>query len=206
MYVPKPYEETRHNVLVQAIEARSFGTLITYGANGIALSHVPFVTEQNGDSLFLLAHVARANPQWHDVGEGAEAVASFVLDDAYISPSWYPTKAETGKAVPTWNYVAVEARCSAVLVESGPELFALVEKLTQRHESNRPEPWSTADAPPDFTAALLRAIVGIRLEVKSLKGAWKLDQKKPPMDRSGAALGLRFEQGGQGISELMLSL
>ena len=203
MYVPKPYQETRREVLIEAIEARSFGTLITHGQNGIGLSHLPFAVDESSGELELICHVARPNVQWHDLAGGGEAVASFLLDDAYISPGWYPTKAETGRAVPTWNYVAVEARGHAELVETGPELLLLVEKLTKRHESGRSMPWSTSDAPTEFTAGLLRAIVGIRLRVRDLRGAWKLDQKKRPVDRIGAASGLDAEVGGKSIANRM---
>jgi transcriptional regulator len=205
MYVPQPYQESRREVLLAAINARSFGTLITHGHSGINLSHVPFAVDESSEELELICHVARPNKQWHDLAGGAEAVASFLLDDAYISPGWYPTKAETGRAVPTWNYVAIEARGHAELVETGPELLMLVEKLTERHESGRPLPWSTSDAPADFTEALLRGIVGIRLRVRDLSGAWKLDQKKRLVDRVGAADGLTGEPGGANISNRMMS-
>jgi transcriptional regulator len=203
MYVPEPYQESRREVLVGAINARSFGTLITHGESGIKLSHVPFAVDESSGKLELICHVARPNSQWHDLSGGAEAVASFLLDDAYISPGWYPMKAETGRVVPTWNYVAIEARGRAELVETGPELLLLVEKLTERHESSRPFPWSTSDAPADFTEALLRGIVGIRICVRDLSGAWKLDQKKRAIDRAGAVEGLAIEPGGANISNRM---
>lgn len=212
MYVPNPYQETRREVLLAAIAARGFGTLISHGAQGIQLSHIPFVLHEAAGETYLLGHLARANPQWRDFLPGpagaaaprAPAVAAFLLDDAYISPGWYPTKAQTGRAVPTWNYVAVEARGEVELVEAPAELLALVDRLTDPHEAHRAEPWRSADAPADFTAGLLRAIIGIRLHVRQLQGAWKLDQKKPDADRAGAARGLAQEAGGAGIAELML--
>ncbi len=203
MYVPSAYQETRRDVLLRAIAARSFGTLITAGAGGIQTSHIPFGVVEDNDHVCLIGHVARQNPQWRDLGD-AEAVASFLVDDAYISPSWYPSKSETGKMVPTWNYVAVEARGRLELVETGPELLDLIDRLTHRHERDRTAPWSTADAPPAFTEALLRGIVGIRLHVRELGGAWKLDQKKRQVDRVGAARSVAAEAGGQPIASHMV--
>lgn len=189
--------------MIDAIRARSFGTLITATNNIVAISHCPFAVSGSADAPILLAHLARANPQLQDLASSTQAVASFLVDDAYISPGWYPSKAETGKVVPTWNYVAIEARGSVELVDSGSELLALVDILTSRHEADRREPWSTSDAPAEYTAALLRGIVGIRIRVADLTGAWKLDQKKRDADRAGAAAGLLNEPRGHGIGRLM---
>lgn len=202
MYVPPPYQETRREVLLAAIAARSFGTLITALDGEIMISHLPFAVAGAAEAETLIAHLARSNPQWRAIAAGATALASFVLDDAYISPGWYPSKAETGKVVPTWNYVAVEARGPVTLVDTGPELLALVDQLTARHELGRDHPWSTADAPPAFTAALLNGIVGVRMTIDALTGAWKLDQKKRPEDREGAARGLMVE-GASNLASLM---
>ena len=204
MYVPEPYQEQRREVLVEAIKARSFGTLITTGARGVNVSHIPFAVVENRGETTLVAHLARANPQWRDVAAGGnEAVASFLLGDAYISPGWYPSKAETGRVAPTWNYVAVEARGSVELIEDGPGLLDLVERLTQRHEADQPAPWSVAEAPGPYMDALLRAIIGLRLRVRELTGAWKLDQKKSAEDQAGAARGLSERFGDNIIARLM---
>ena len=203
MYVPAPFQEHRREILLAAIEARTLGALVTAGAGGIRVSHLPFAIAGRAGEEVLVAHLARANPQWRDIAAGAQAVASFLLDDAYISPSWYPSKAETGKVVPTWNYVAVEARGAVELVEDAPALRTHVDELTARHEAGRPAPWSTADAPVDFTAALLSAIVGIRLHVSELTGAWKLGQNKRAPDRAGAADGLAAEVRTQALAAMM---
>jgi transcriptional regulator len=203
MYVPLPYQETRREVMLAAIGVRSFGTLITAGGAGLKVSHVPFALAGDPGAEMLVAHLARSNPQWRDIADGAETVASFLIDDSYISPSWYPSKAETGKVVPTWNYVAVEVRGSASIVEDASELLALVDLLTNRHENGRAEPWSTADAPKDYTDALLRGIVGVRLQIKELTGAWKLDQKKQTADRLGAAEHLASEARSKALAALM---
>lgn len=193
MYVPLPYQEMRREVLLAAIEARSFGTLISAGAGEVQLSHLPFVLHGDAGEELLVAHLARSNPQWRDLAAGTEAVASFLVDDGYISPGWYPSKAENGRVVPTWNYIAVEVRGRAEVVETGPELLEFIDLLTARHEQGRATPWSTADAPTEFTAALLGGIVGVRLRIAELTGVWKLDQQKRADDRAGAARGLAEE-------------
>lgn len=206
MYVPAPYRETRREVMLAAIGARSFGTLITAGSAGLKLSHVPFALAGDLDAEMLIAHVARSNPQWRDIAGGAETVASFLVDDGYISPGWYPGKAETGKVVPTWNYVAVEARGTATVVEDPGQLLELVDILTARHERGRSAPWSTADAPAEYTNALLRGIVGVRMQINELTGAWKLDQNKQSADRLGAAEALNAETPSKELAALMKSL
>jgi transcriptional regulator len=209
MYVPPPYQEARRDVMLAAIAARSFGTLITAGtagAAGLKITHVPFALIGDFDAETLIAHVARSNPQWKDIADGAETVASFLVDDAYISPGWYPSKAETGKVVPTWNYVAVEVRGTAAVVEDQSQLLELVNVLTARHERGRSAPWSTEDAPADYTKALLRGIVGVRLHINELTGAWKLDQKKHMDDRLGAAERLSSETPAKELAALMRNL
>jgi len=133
-------------------------------------------------------------------------VASFVLEDAYISPGWYPSKQEGGRVVPTWNYIAVEARGAARLVEEPGEVAAIVDGLTAIHEAGRRPPWSVADAPADYVAGLLKGIVGVALRVDRLTGAWKLDQKKSAADRQGAALALRGEGGNALLAARMESI
>lgn len=190
-YVPTPYVENRIDILLTAIKERSFGSLITVGIDGIQVSHIPFVpTLRQAGECILLGHLAQPNDQWKKVNDEVEAVARFVIDSAHISPSWYPSKAVTGKMVPTWNYIAVEARGKIEVVEEPAALLAILDALTDRHEADRPAPWSISDAPEEFTAAMLRGIVGVKLHVREIKGAWKLDQKKFEIDRNGAAMGL----------------
>lgn len=204
MYIPAPYVETRKSVLIDAVRQRSFGTLITVGGAGIEISHLPFVTlARDDDSIDLIGHLARSNGQWNDVNRSFEAVASFVVDSAYISPSWYPSKILTGKMVPTWNYIAIEARGPLEVIEEANELLAILHSLTDRHESGRDNPWSIADAPEDFTAAMLRGIVGIRLRVREFVGAWKLDQKKSESDRQGAIAGLSATPSTKAMAQAM---
>ena len=199
MYVPEPYRETREDVLVGTIEEASFGTLITTGPAGIATSHVPFAVASRAP-LRLVTHLARPNPQARM--EPGEAVAAFVLDSAYVHPGWYPSKAEGGRVVPTWNYVAVEARGPARLVEDQGQLHAILEAVTRRHEAGRAEPWSITDAPEDYVTKLSRGIVGVEIDVTALTGAWKLGQTKDDADHAGTVRGLT-EAGAGRIAALM---
>jgi transcriptional regulator len=203
VYVPPPFREDRQDILVAAIRARSFGTLITALDGAIQISHIPFLCVITEGRPELIAHLARQNPQARSLGDGADAVASFLLDEAYISPRWYPLKQETGRVVPTWNYIAVEARGPAELIDDPADVLAIVDALTARHETGRTAPWSSADAPADYITALLKGIVGLRLRVHRLTGAWKLDQHKREIDRRGAAAGLRDDDGKLQMAEFM---
>jgi transcriptional regulator len=196
MYIPLPFQENRPDILIAAIQARSFGTLITAHNGTIHISHIPFLCVTPAGQPELIAHLARQNPQARSLTAG-DAVASFLLDEAYISPSWYPLKQETGRVVPTWNYIAIEARGPAELIDNPDEMLPIVDALTARHEAGRAQPWSSGDAPGDYITALLKNIVGLRLRPHTLTGAWKLDQHKREVDRRGAAAGLRDDGKSQ---------
>jgi transcriptional regulator len=137
----------------------------------------------------LRGHVARANPLWKRAA-GAEVLVVFTGPQAYITPSWYPTKAETHKVVPTWNYTVVQARGPLRAIEDAPWLHALVSGLTAHHEAPRAQPWAVADAPDDYVQVMLRAIVGIEIELTQLVGKWKVSQNRNEADRNGVAAGL----------------
>lgn len=205
MYIPPPYRETRQPVLLAAIAARSFGTLTSVGPEGIQLSHIPFVVRGDGDHVELVAHLARSNPHWRSLKDNADAVISFLVDDAYISPGWYPSKQESGRVVPTWNYVIVEARGTVQCLEAASDVRTIVDDLSRRHEEERLLPWSVDDAPVDYLDTLLRGIVGIRMRPQTIVGAWKLDQSKREGDRQGAARGLREVEGKSSLSDRMLA-
>ncbi|RVU02213.1 FMN-binding negative transcriptional regulator [Novosphingobium umbonatum] len=194
MHVPTVFRENRRDVLVEAMTARSFGALVSTGDRGIALSHLPFICREVDGQVELLAHLHRQNQQVDHLCSGREVVVSFLIDDAYISPGWYPSKQETGRAVPTWNYVAVEARGIPQIVEDKSDLLTFVEAVTARHEAGRETPWSSADAPAEYIDGLLTGIVGVRIKVHELTGAWKLGQNKSASDRKGAAQGLSDDQ------------
>jgi len=202
MYVPTSYQENRREVLLETIRAKSFGSFITQGDSGIAVTHLPFAVD-GGD---LIGHVARDNPQWSQTTEGSEAVATFMIDDAYIHPGWYPSKTKHGRAVPTWNYIAVEARGTITWLHKAEELRSVLHALTSVHEDRRTEPWALSDAPKHYMDGMLRAIVGFRMTLSSLTGAWKLGQQKKEPDRLGVADGVARERPLSIMPELMRNL
>ncbi len=206
MYLPRHFHEQSLPALHRAIGEAGLAVLITSGPQGITASHLPMLLDPaplpNGR---LLGHVARANRQWRDYDGKSEALAIFQGPEAYISPAWYATKKATGKVVPTWNYVAVHAYGRLDFFDDPERLRSLVSRLTQRHESERPAPWSIDDAPKDYIDGQLKAIVGFEMAIARLEGKWKLSQNRPAEDRAGAIAGLK-EEGGpaeQALAALM---
>ena len=174
MYVPDHFRENRAEVLHDAMRQIGFATLVT---QNLEANHLPMLLERN----VLRGHVARANPVWK-AGEG-EALAIFLGPHAYVSPSWYPSKAQTGKAVPTWNYITVHAKGHIRWMQDLDWLRAHVTKLSETHESARPEPWTIDEAPESYIAAMLKGIVGFELEIAQLDGKYKLTQNRDLTDR-----------------------
>jgi transcriptional regulator len=200
MYVPAHFEENRPEVLLQLIVDQPFGTLVTTGPNGLDANHLPFeFTAGEGPLGTLRAHVARANPVWQEVAENPDTLVIFQGPAAYISPTWYPSKHETHRQVPTYNYMVVHAHGKIVVHEEEAFLRGLVARLTRTMEANEPKPWKMGDAPADYISQMLGAIVGIEIEVTRLVGKWKLSQNKEARDRRGAAEGLLA--GGSEVQE-----
>jgi len=196
MYLPKHFEETRFEVLHELIRAHPLGTLVTLASQGLDANHIPFEIDAAPAPFGTLrGHVARANPLAREPSRGVDALAIFHGPQAYVSPSWYPSKQETGKVVPTWNYAVVHAHGPLRIVDDRSWLRALVERLTRRHEAGRGAPWSVSDAPAEFIDAQLGAIVGIEMPIARLVGKWKVSQNRQPRDRAGAAEGLSQEGG-----------
>jgi transcriptional regulator len=144
--------------------------------------------------------MARANGQWRDLAEAGEALAVFQGADHYVSPSWYATKRETGKVVPTWNYVMVQARGVARVIEDEAWLRRQITALTQSQESSRPAPWAVGDAPEDFLAAMVRQIVGLEIEIVDIRGKWKASQNRSAADRAGVVAGLTADGDPQALA------
>jgi transcriptional regulator len=188
MYQPAAFVETRPEVLQALLREQPLGLLITPGPNADA---VPFLFDAgHGPHGRLRAHVARANPLWQ-AADGAEVLVVFQGPQAYVSPGWYPSKAEHGKVVPTWNYVMVQARGRLRAVDDVQWLRGLVGELTSVHEAGQRAPWAPEDAPADFLATMLRAIVGIEIELTApLAGKWKVSQNRSAADRDGVVRGL----------------
>lgn len=189
MYVPTQFQETDTAAIHAMMRAARLATLVTSGAGGLMATPLPlFLDAEEGAHGVLYGHVAKANPQWRE--GGGEALALFQGPDAYVSPSWYATKAETGKVVPTWNYTAVHAYGPAEFFEDADRLLAVVTRLTDRHEAGRAHPWAVSDAPADFIRAQLKGIVGLRLPIARLEGKSKMSQNRNAADRAGVAAGL----------------
>jgi len=190
MYLPSLFEETRSEVLHGLIRTHPFGLLVMHGDAGLSADPLPWLLDSApAPHGTLRGHVARANPVWR-AAAGREVLVVFQGPQAYVSPGWYPSKAEHGKVVPTWNYAMVQARGRLRAVEDAAWLHALVSRLSDSHEAAMPRPWAVADAPRDYIDKLLGAIVGLELEITALVGKWKVSQNRPAADRDGVARGL----------------
>lgn len=196
MYAPPAFREARVEVLRQAAHRIVFGALVTQTHDGPAVTHVPMLLTGPDDAMVLETHVARGNPQWRTSGA---SVAIFQGPQAYVSPSFYPSKAETGKVVPTWTYITVHAHGVTEAVHDGDWLHTHVTRMTDAMEADRPASWAVTDAPSDYIASLQRGIVGLRMPVARLEGAWKVNQHKSDADRAGTAAGLAAG-GGMGTA------
>lgn len=193
MYLPSSFAERDLPTLFAFIEAHPLGALVTTSATGqLFATHLPLVVDRTVGPLgSLRGHVARANPHSRILADGAgEALVIFTGPDAYITPEWYATKQETGRVVPTWNYVAVHAHCTLRLHDDGPFLRGHLEELTRQHEAVRPMPWQVSDAPADYIDQQLKAIVGLELTIDRLEGKWKMSQNRPAADIDGVIQGL----------------
>jgi len=196
MYVPEAFAESRLGVLHEAINACGLAIFVTVEGNAPCATHVPMLLEPSeGDFGTLHFHLARANPQWQNATPGAPALAIFPGPDGYVSPSWYPSKAENGRVVPTWNYVTVQAEGVPEFYEDRDRLHALVTLLTNRHEAGRVAPWQVVDAPTAYIEAQLKGIVGVTLKITRLQGKWKLGQNRNAGDRAGLLAGYDSEHG-----------
>jgi len=187
-YPPSAFRETRQDVLIDFIRRTVFGHLITAGPDGPLAGGVPFVLRDGPGGVTLEAHLARANPQCQT--QSLPALALFQGPDAYVRPGWYPSKARDGKAVPTWDYISVQARGRLEVVDDAAWLRGHLDAISAQQEAPFSDPWSPADPPPGYIDALSRGIVGVRLVVTSLEGVWKLSQNHPKENRLGVIAGL----------------
>jgi len=192
MYQPPHFREDRLEIQHGLIRAHPLGMLVTTGATGLVANPLPFVLDASASPLGTLkAHLSRANGQWREFDPAQEALAIFQGVEAYITPSWYETKRESGKVVPTWNYAIVQAYGRMAVVEDPAWLLRQIGELTAAQEAARPEPWAVDDAPAPFIAAQLKGIVGVEIEITRIEGKWKVSQNRPEADRRGVAAGLR---------------
>ena len=190
-YLPAHFEETDTATLHALVGAYPLATWVVSHQGELLVNHIPFLLDaQRGEHGTLVGHVARANPVWHALAEGASSVAVFTGPQAYVSPNWYPGKLVHGKAVPTWNYATVHAHGVPQAFEDPARLLALVTRLTQVHEASQAQPWQVDDAPADYIDSMLKAIVGIEIPVRRWVGKWKVSQNRPVADRQGVVAGL----------------
>ena len=192
MYLPLAFRQDRTDILHDAIRKSGLATLVTLTPDGLIASHVPLLLDSDPAPYgTLTGHLARPNAQAR--GAVGDALAIFLGPDAYITPSWYETKRETGKVVPTWNYIAIHAAGPITFFNDPDRLLDVVTRLTERHEGSRAAPWAVSDAPPDFVQGMLKGIVGFTIRIARLEGKWKMSQNRPAADRTGVIAGLRAE-------------
>ena len=196
MYQPPHFIETRQDVLHGLIRSHPLGLLISNGTDGPIANAIPFLLDaEAGPNGRLRAHLARANPQWRQLADNPASPVLVVFQgaDAYVTPSWYETKRETGKVVPTWNYAIVQVRGTVKVIEDAEWIAQQITELTLSQEGNRNEPWAVTDAPPTFIQSQIKGIIGLEIEISEIHGKWKVSQNRPVADRVGVAQGLENE-------------
>ncbi len=191
MYTPSLFTESRPEELERIMREHPLGMLVTRQASGLEADHLPFLLEaDHGPKGRLLAHVARANQIWKEVRDGDPVLVVFRGADGYISPNWYPSKQETHRHVPTWNYEVVHAHGLIRVHDDEKFLRGVVGRLTRIHEAGQPRPWRMSDAPADYLSEQLTHIVGIEVELIRIEGKRKLSQNREPRDFEGAVQAL----------------
>lgn len=203
MYIPPAFAANDVGELHALIREAGLATLVTLTDQGLIASHVPLLLDPEPAPFgTLVGHLARPNPQVKESRADVQALAIFQGVDAYVTPNWYATKRQTGKVVPTWNYVAIHAYGALRFFEDPDRLLEVVTRLTQHHEAARPAPWAVADAPAEFIAGMLRGITGFTLPIARLEGKRKMSQNRPPADRDGVITGLQ-EEGRPEVAQLV---
>jgi transcriptional regulator len=204
MYMPSHFEESRLEILHDFIRTNPFGALVTHGADGLDANHLPFELDVNaGEHGVLRAHVARSNPIWQSLKNGEEVLVMFRSEDAYVSPSWYPSKHEAHKQVPTWNYRVVHAHGRFAVHDDEKYVRGVVARLTKNFEAGEAMPWKMGDAPQDYIDTMLKAIVGIEIEITRVIGKFKLGQNREDRDRLNAGK-ILIERGAGILGKAML--
>lgn len=203
MYQPSAFREERLETLHELIRAHPLATLITAGPGGLVANLVPFILADEGDQGTLRAHVAKANDQVGALATGAETLVVFQGPEAYITPSWYPSKKEHGRVVPTWNYAVVQVRGTPRVIDDPAWLRTQIGALTSAQEGKRPEPWKVTDAPEAFIEGQLRAIIGVEIPIVTIEGKWKVSQNRSAADRQGVYRGLEDEGRNEEMARLV---
>lgn len=192
VYLSDHFAETRPEAIRRLIAERPLATLVTLGPEGIAANHIPLLLDATRSEFgTLIGHVARNNDVWREGHHAGASLAVFGSADAYVSPTWYPTKQKTHEVVPTWNYAVVHAYGELIVHDDEKWVRGVVGRLTKAMEAAQPAPWKMADAPPDYVKGMLESIVGIEIPVSRFVGKWKVSQNRSDADRTGAVAGLR---------------
>lgn len=201
MYQPKHFEETRIEVMQALVSSQPLSTLVTLSDEGLVADQIPMLLRP-GEGPFgtLVGHVARANPLWRQTRLDTPVLAIFQGPQHYISPSWYPTKQEHGKVVPTWNYVVVQARGLLQIHDDPDWVRQQATQITNQQERTSAKPWAVDDAPRDYTDSMIKAVVGISIEVTLWSGKWKVSQNQPAVNRAGVVQSLENLQGAQALA------
>jgi transcriptional regulator len=203
MYIPAHFSITNPPDMHAIIRKHPLGALVTLGPDGLDSNHIPFeLHETKGENGLLTAHVARANPVWQQCKDGADVLVIFRGNESYISPNWYPSKHETHRQVPTWNYEVVHVHGRLTVMDEERFVRGVVGRLTRKHEVNEAQPWKMGDSTPEFIDGMLKAIVGIEISITSLVGKAKLSQNRDDRDRLNAAEVLE-SRGELGLSKVM---
>jgi transcriptional regulator len=203
MYLPSAFREERLETLHALIRAHPLATLITSGPDGLIANLVPFILVDSGEKGTLRAHVAKANDQVEALKAGSEALVVFQGPESYITPSWYVSKREHGRVVPTWNYVMVQARGTARGIDDPAWIRGQIEALTSSQESRRSTPWKVADAPEPFVAGQIGAIIGVEIPISGIEGKWKVSQNRSAADRQSVQDGLRRDYSNEAMARLV---
>jgi transcriptional regulator len=190
MYQPEHFRVDDLGQMHALMRGRPFAALVSAGSLGLYATHLPTVLKDHAPHGLIECHLARANPHWKDLAEGGEALMIFNGADGYVTPNWYPSKAEHQKVVPTWNYATVHAYGRPEVVHDKDWLRRHVSELTAQQESGEARPWALTDAPEAYIEVMLRGIVGFRFAITRLEGKWKMSQNREAKDRAGVVAGL----------------
>lgn len=193
MFQPHIFQEDRQDVMKELMVAHPFATLVSSATGLLTADHVPLVLKSESQGACLHGHISANNPLFKETGGLFEVLTVFQGPQTYVSPSWYASKQEHGKVVPTWNYVVVHARGTLQFTRDESWLLRHLDDLTRQHESHRQDPWAVSDAPPDFIQRQLRGLVGFEISIDEMRGTWKVSQNKDLKDRSGVKVGLEKE-------------
>jgi transcriptional regulator len=194
MYQPSAFREDRLETLHALVRSHPLATLVTSGVGGLIANLLPFILIENGGKGTLRGHMARANDQIEALRAGSETLVVFHGPESYITPSWYASKREHGRVVPTWNYVVVQVRGTPRIIEDPAWIRQQVEHLTSSQENQRVEPWKVSDAPGTFVSAQLQAIIGVEIPIREIEGKWKTSQNRSIADRRSVREGLEQER------------